>query len=139
MASRDRELIYTDPMGLAYVDMQIASVGDPEKLESIQLLIDSGALISVVPAELLDRLSIKPIAEQVFQLADGTKIRRKKGGALFRYKDAVGVSDVVFGEPGAANLCGVLTLEALGLSLDPNKRELNPLPMLLVGMLPVRD
>ena len=126
-------------MGLTYVDMQIANVAEPEKLEDIQFLIDSGALISVVPAEMLEGLGIKPIAEQVFQLADGNKIRRKKGVALFRYKDAVGGADVVFGEPGDANLCGVLTLEALGLSLDPIKRVLNPLPMLLVGILPARE
>lgn len=132
-------MFYNETMGLTYLDMEIASVGAPDKGEKVQLLIDSGALISVVPAELLDRLGIQPIAEQVFQLADGKKIRRKKGGAMFRYRDSVGVSDVVFGEPGDANLCGVLTLEALGLSLDPIKRELNPLPMLLVGMLPARE
>jgi hypothetical protein len=38
---------------------------------------------------------------------------------------------VIFGEPGDANLLGALTLESLGLSLDPLKRELRELPMLL--------
>ncbi len=45
---------------------------------------------------------------------------RKKGGALFKYGDRV--------------LLGVFTLEALGLSLDPLRRELRPLPMILAGL-----
>ena len=63
--------------------------------------------------------------------ANGTKIIRKKGGALFRYEDRVGVADVIFGEEGDSNLLGAFTLESLGLSLDPLKRELKPLPKVL--------
>jgi hypothetical protein len=40
---------------------------------------------------------------------------------------------VIFGEPGDSNVLGVFTLEALGLSLDPLRRELKPLPMILAG------
>jgi hypothetical protein len=32
-----------------------------------------------------------------------SKISRRKGVALFRFKDLVGGADVIFGEPGAAN------------------------------------
>jgi hypothetical protein len=64
-------------------------------------------------------------------LADGTAIRRRTGGALFKYGDRVGVANVIFGEPGDSTLLGVLTLEALGYALDPLRRELRPLPMLL--------
>ncbi|MFI5351646.1 MAG: hypothetical protein ACHQZS_01700 [Candidatus Binatales bacterium] len=38
---------------------------------------------------------------------------------------------MIFGEPGDSQLLGALTLEALGLSLDPLRRELKPLPMIL--------
>jgi hypothetical protein len=38
---------------------------------------------------------------------------------------------VIFGEKGDATLLGALTLEALGLALDPIRRELKPLPMML--------
>ena len=43
----------------------------------------------------------------------------------------MGVADVIFGEKGDHELLGAFTLEALGLVLDPLKRELKPLPMLL--------
>ena len=53
------------------------------------------------------------------------------GGALFKYGDRIGLANVIFGEPGDSTLLGVLTLEALGYALDPLRRELRPLPMLL--------
>jgi len=43
----------------------------------------------------------------------------------------VGVADVIFGEEGDSTLLGAFTLEALGLSLDPLRRELKPLPIVL--------
>ena len=80
---------------------------------------------------MLQRLGIQPLTEQEFRLADGTKIVRKKGIALFRLGDRVGGADVIFGEDGDSVLLGAFTLEALGLSLDPLRRELKPLPMIL--------
>lgn len=56
---------------------------------------------------------------------------RKKGVAVFKFRERIGGADVIFGEPGDTNLLGAFTLEALGLSLDPLKRELNELPMML--------
>ena len=40
---------------------------------------------------------------------------------------------MIFGEEGDSTLLGALTLESLGLALDPLKRELTPLPMILGG------
>jgi hypothetical protein len=97
----------------------------------VQLLVDSGAACSVVPRAILEQLGIQPIAEQVFGVANGARIRRRKGGALFGYGERAGVADVVFGEPGDANLLGIHTLEALGLGLDPLRRELTELPLML--------
>jgi predicted aspartyl protease len=90
-----------------------------------------GPSISVVPTPILDRLGIKPIAEQEFFLANGAKIVRKKGVALFKYGERIGGADVIFGEDEDSVLLGMFTLEALGLVLDPLRRELKPLPMVL--------
>jgi hypothetical protein len=56
---------------------------------------------------------------------------RQKGIAMFRYGERVGGADVIFGEEGDLGLLGAFTLEALGLALDPLKRELLPIPMVL--------
>ena len=88
-------------------------------------------MYSVVPASILERLGIKPLDEQVFRLADGTKVVRRKGVAVFRYGELNGGADVIFGEGGDSKVMGATTLESFGLVLDPLKRELRPLPMVL--------
>jgi predicted aspartyl protease len=118
-------------MGLTFLDVEVGNPSDPTVTEKVEFLIDSGAIYSVVPTPLLDRLGIKPIAEQEFILANGAKIVRKKGIALFKYGERIGGADVIFGEQDDSILLGVFTLEALGLVLDPLRRELKPLPMVL--------
>jgi hypothetical protein len=68
------------------------------------------------------------LTRQEFRLADGTKIVRRKGIAMFKYDDNIGGADVIFGEEGDHNLLGASTREALELALDPLKRQLRPLP-----------
>ena len=123
-------------MGLTVLNIKVGNPANPEVLEEVEFLIDSGAIYSVVPTPILQKLGIKPFAEQEFRLADGAKIVRKKGMAFFKYGDHVGGADVIFGEKGDSNLLGAFTLEALGLALDPFRRELRPLPMILGGWRP---
>jgi len=99
----------------------------------LEFLVDSGTVYSVVPSAILRKLGIKPLATEEFRLAYGSTIKRKKGIALFKYQDKVGGADVIFGEEGDSQLLGAFTLEALGLALDPLRRELRPLPMVLCG------
>ena len=121
-------------MGLTVLAIEVGNPANPDVTESIDLLIDSGAVYSVIPTPVLERPGIRPLTEQEFRLADGSKIVRQKGGALFKYGDRIGVADVIFGEPADSALLGAFTLEALGLSLDPLQRTLRKLPMILGGL-----
>ncbi len=121
-------------MGLTVLEIEVGNPANPKKTVKVEFLIDSGAVYSVVPSTILKKLGIKPLTKETFRLADGSKIVRKKGIALFKYKDRIGGADVIFGEKGDYQLLGALTLAALGLSLDPLKRELKPLPMVLAGV-----
>lgn len=118
-------------MGLTVLEIDVGNPANHDVTENIEFLIDSGAIYSVVPTPILEKLGIRPLGEQEFRLANGEKIVRKKGGALFKYGDRIGGADVIFGEEGDSVLLGAFTLEALGLSLDPLRRELKPLPMML--------
>ena len=118
-------------MGLRFLEIEVGNPSAPEVTERIEFLIDSGAIHSVVPAAVLDRLAIKPLDQQEYRVADGSKVVRKKGVAVFRYGERVGVADAILGEEGDASLLGATTLEALGLALDSLRRELRPIPMML--------
>jgi clan AA aspartic protease len=118
-------------MGLTYVHATVANPAEPQRRVRLKFLVDSGAFYSVVPTSVLRRLGIKPGKTKTFILADGTEIKRTLGEALFRINGEEGTSRVIFGEKGDSVLLGSVSLEALGFFLDPLKRELRPLPMLL--------
>ena len=118
-------------MGITTLDIDVANPANPDFSKTIEFIVDSGAVYSVVPTPILVELGIKPFGDQSFRLADGRKIVRKKGIAMFRYQEHAGGADVIFGEEGDFSLLGAFTLEALGLGLDPLRRELVPLPMVL--------
>jgi len=118
-------------MGLTVLELEVENPANPEITENVEFLIDSGAVYSVVLAPILEKLGIRSLTEQEFRLADGSKITRKKGVALFKYGERIGGADVIFGQEGDSILLGMFTLEALGLALDPLRRELKPLPMVL--------
>ena len=125
-------------MGLTYIQASIANPARPRRSAKLKFLVDSGALYSVVPSRVLRRLGIKPGKTKTFILADGTEVKRSLGQALFRLNGDEGASPVIFGETGDSVLLGIVSLEALGLILDPLKRELRPLPMMLAPLLDLR-
>ena len=122
-------------MGLTYIRASIANPARPRRSARLKFLVDSGAVYSVVPAAVLRRLGIKPGRSKSFILADGTEVTRSLGQALFRLDGEEGASPVIFGAAGDSVLLGSVSLEALGLMLDPLKRELRPLPMMLASHL----
>ena len=118
-------------MGLKYIKATVINLADPKKRTRMRFLVDSGAVYSVIPRPLLGRLGIKPCGSKEFTLADGTAIVREFGNALFSFQKTQGASPVIFGEKGDTPLLGMVSLEALGYILDPLRRELRPLPMVL--------
>jgi predicted aspartyl protease len=120
-------------MGPTHIQASIANPARPRGTARLKFLLDSGAQYSVVPAPVLRRLGIKPGKSKTFILGDGTVIKRRLGQALFRMNGEEGASPVIFGEKGDSTLLGSISLEVLGFILDPFKRELRPLPMILAS------
>lgn len=118
-------------MGLTHIKAIVANPANPRKTAKLTFLVDSGAIYSVVPGETLRRLGIKAHSSRTFTLADGTEIKRRMGDAIFLIDSERGASPVIFGERGDSTLLGTVSLESLGFILDPIKRILRPLPMVL--------
>ena len=118
-------------MGVTVLNVDIANAAAPDVTERIEFIIDSGAVYSVVPRPILERLGILPLKRDTFRMANGASIVRERGGAIFKFGEYIGFADVIFGEEGDATLLGALSLEALGLSLDPIRRELKPMDLVL--------
>jgi predicted aspartyl protease len=122
-------------MGITHVKAVVFNLTDPSQRMEIELLVDSGAMYTIVPARVLTSLAIRPHSERVFLLADGRQVTWPVGNAGFTIGERQGASTIVFGSDGAPALLGIATLEELGLGLDPIRRELIPipLPLFLIG------
>jgi predicted aspartyl protease len=118
-------------MGVTTLFVESANPAKPSVTQRLEFTVDSGAVYSVVPAPVLRKLGIRPLKRESFRLANGATIVCRKGMALFKFQKWIGGADVIFGEEGDATLLGSLSLEALGLSLDPIRRELKPMPLVL--------
>src|SRR5262249_34057275 len=116
-----------------FVDAELAAPSRPKRLERVRYLVDSGAIHSLAPAAVLRRLGISPLRRDEFELADGSMMRRTVGLALFRIGNKLGGSEVIFGRPPDEPLPGAVTLEALGLELDPVRRRLRRARPLMAG------
>jgi clan AA aspartic protease len=116
---------------VTYITVKVANLTIPKKHLTIKFLIDSGAVYSLVPSDILKSLGIKPHSERRLVLANGDEVVRKSGTAVFEYRGHRGDSLVIFGESGDKALLGATTLESFGFILDPFRRELKPLPMML--------
>lgn len=117
-------------MGLTFLTIVLTNPADKKKFFKRKFLVDSGAVYSVVEADVLQKLGIKPHSKRKFILANGEEIEKEIGDAFFIYRKQKASAPVVFGDKGVF-LLGATTLENLGLVLNPLDRELKPLPMII--------
>jgi hypothetical protein len=87
-------------MGITTVISTVREHRKAEKTAEVELLVDNGAVYSLVP-KILDRLGIEPYKEMSFALADGTSIKRRIS-SYFEFEGEGGLAPVVYGEEGDA-------------------------------------
>src|SRR5262245_58398804 len=118
-------------VGMTELTVRLTNPAAPGRSTEVDMIVDSGAVYSVVPTPVLERVGIAPYATETFSLADGRTVKRKIGAALFEIEGRKGASPVIFGRRGDAPLLGAVTLEATGLCLDPLRRRLRPLRLMI--------
>jgi len=116
-------------MGLTFIEGEVS--GPSGKHKRLQFLVDSGATYTLLPKDVWNYLELKPKREVTFTLADGTQIKRQVSECYIVLEKAESHTPVILGEEGDDALIGTVTLENLGLVLDPFKRELHAMQMRL--------
>ncbi|MGH2633937.1 MAG: aspartyl protease family protein, partial [Tepidiformaceae bacterium] len=104
-------------MGTTYVDAVLR--GSTGREASVRFLVDSGATYSLVPDGVWSDLELEPSRTVTTNLADGTAVDRDVSECHFTLSEGASHSPVFLGEPGDQALLGAVTLENLGLVLDP--------------------
>jgi clan AA aspartic protease len=118
-------------MGLTYLRARLRKSEGRGPTRDVRFLVDSGAIYSVLPEEVWRALRLKPEREVEFTLADGTSIKRSVSECRFEISGEAATSPVVLGEEHDGALLGAVTLETLGLMLNPLTREILPMRMAL--------
>ena len=122
-------------MGTVRVDIEIENPVNPGARRVVRnALVDTGAELTWLPAEVLESLGIERYTQWRFRQADGTSLERWAGSAFVYVNGRRTADDVVFGEPGDLVLLGARSLEGLNLRVEPaNKRLVDAGPAPAAG------
>jgi clan AA aspartic protease len=116
-------------MGITFVEGVVT--GPEGQQATVRFLVDSGAIYTLLPDTVWQAIGLAASRTQTFTLADGTGVEREVSECHIRLPQGEGHTPVILGRPGDAALLGIVTLEMLGLVLNPLTRELQPMHMRL--------
>jgi predicted aspartyl protease len=120
-----REFIMIDDMGTFRTTVEIENPAARGRRIALQdVLVDTGAELSWIPADVLETLGIARESVWHFRQADGTKLSRSTGYVIVHAAHTKTADEVVFGEPGDLVLLGARSLEGLNVRIDPVTKRL---------------
>ena len=112
-------------MGTFRIDVEIENPARPgERRRVANVLVDTGAELSWLPAGVLEALGIERFSRWRFRQANGTVVERWVGPAFIHVVGKRVVDEVVFGEVGDLVLLGARSLEGLNLRVELATRQL---------------
>ena len=95
-----------------------------KKIKDAEVLVDTGATYSTLPADLLKNCGISSERDVSLRLADGRIVKRPIGYVWMEVEGVRIHTPCLFGESNDPNLLGVIALEDANLSVDPVTRQL---------------
>lgn len=109
------------------------SVVGPSGEEGLDFLFDSGSQYTLLPEAVWRKIGLSATRGQRFRLADGTLMEREIANCVIRLAELGETpTPVVLGQADDVALLGAVTLEELGLVLNPFSRTLHPAALLMV-------
>ena len=118
-------------MGFIHVEVNVSNPADPDVSESVRVLVDTGATLSILPADMLERLGVRRRRRRRFQGFGGV-VTRDTGTINMSYENVEEGVTVVFGAEADPPIMGVTALETLGFEVDPVNGRLNRVDMLVM-------
>ena len=118
-------------MALTHVPGKVSRSDRRRRPVPVRFLVDTGAVFTVLPETVWRAIGLKAERVAEFTLADGTAIRRDVSECRIQVEGRAATSPVVLGGPSDAPLLGAVTLETLGLMVNPLTREILPMRLML--------
>jgi len=116
-------------MGKVVEKVKVTNFKVPSKSIEIEAVIDTGATMSVLPMDLIQKLGLEKIDEVNVSYADNS-VKRKEvyGWVILEIAGRKAVFDVLVENEGAQPLIGQIVLERLDLVIEPSTRKVMPNP-----------
>ena len=115
-------------MGATQVTVTIRNPAEPEKFWEGLFLVDAGAIDSLVPKHHLEAIGLKPKAQRIYELADGSKIKMDITTGDIEFLGEVVGGTIIFGDPESEPILGGTALESVGIDVDPRNQTLKRIP-----------
>jgi len=117
-------------MGHIWVDAKLTNPVTGRDVK-VRALVDTGATFTVIPWEIHEKLNFKIVGKKKIETAKGYA-NLDESFAVVEVKGKLGVTPILISKDLKDALIGVLTLEALGLTVDPTTGELKETRILLL-------
>ena len=105
--------------------MNICNSQDRTKCtDDIEAVVDSGLFYTWIPKKKAHEIGLLELGRKTFKTISGERVERPYGACMCTVDGASGVSEVVFGEASDATLLGALTMEGLGITIDPRNGKI---------------
>jgi predicted aspartyl protease len=96
-----------------------------KRTDEIEAVVDSGSLYAWIPRAQAEKVEIAKVGRQRFRTITGQIAERDYGAAIVTVDGALGVSEIVFAEPGDGTVLGALAMEGLGIKIDPQSGRIS--------------
>ena len=115
-------------MGATHVTVTIRNPASPKKSWEGLFLVDTGAIDTLVPKNHLISIGLKPKAQRIYELANGTEVKMDITTGDIEFMGEIVGGTIIFAEPGTEPILGVTALEPVGIDIDPRTQSLNRMP-----------
>lgn len=99
------------------------------RTEEVEALVDTGAVMMLLPQDLVERLGLTILGKAIVTLANEQKVEMGRAGTiLLTVAGRKMPTDCLVGPPRCEVLIGQLVMESLDMIPDPLKKTLTPRP-----------
>ena len=120
-------------MGTFKAKFRVWNPANPEKVEELEAVVDTGASFSWISRSRLERLGLARSRQMPFRTIEGRVLERDLA-AVYIAIDGYSAPDVVvMAESGETEVLGAHSIEGLGMAADPVQKKLTPTVMLALA------
>ena len=119
-------------MGYVRVRGFIANPLDRDLKAELEFIVDTGAIYTVIPKSIAERLKLKELGRRKFKTVNGSVVEFPVSEAYITINGEGVTSLVAIADERTPILLGVTTLELLGLQVDPVSGKLVPMELMIL-------